>query len=251
MISHFIENTNDRYSINENGEIHSHYRFLNNGKRTERLYKCVVYACQRGVRASIIYNNEKRTKSVFISTLMIKYFNLTPPDNFHLYELSHKDGNKLNFSLSNIEYKIRLTNEHNFYPQPFYKNGKIVSKICGQCGEKIDIKHFTLQSLDIKSKKRTYRNTCNFCRNKNNWHLKKTNKSSYEKHLLALNKWRNSESGKQYMKKYSIYYAKHSKETMNDHYICTILKIRKEDLTDKLRELQKKKLALRRQIFNN
>jgi hypothetical protein len=251
MKFHFIENTDERYSINENGEIHSHYRFQNNGKKRYRLLKCTIYECQRGIRASIIFKNEKKTKTVFPSTLMIKYFNLITPDNFHLYDLYHKDGNKLNFALSNIEYRIKLISDCNFYPQPFLVDNKIVSKICGQCGENISIDNFTLQTLDKKSKKRTYRNTCNLCRNKNNWERIKTNKSSKEKYLIQHKKWKESEKGKLYYAEYQKEESRFNVQNITDKYICDILRIQKKDLTPKLRELQKKKLVLRRAIFNN
>lgn len=249
MIFHYIENTNNQYSIRDDGFVYSHYRYKNNGEKIYRDRKISTYIDCGGVR-SCVWLNGKR-KVFVIRLLMEKYFKLTPPDIYHEYKLISKDGNLLNLALSNLEYRINLLKDYQYYPQPYYDDNRIISKVCGQCGDKIDISHFQSKINKKRGKKKTYKNTCNFCRSKNNWNRIKTNELSYEKYIIANKKWANSEFGKEYYKKYKKEWGETQREQLTDHYLCSVLRINREDLTDKLKELQKKKIVLRRQIFNN
>lgn len=249
MISKFIKNTNNRYSITSDGVVISHYRFKNNGQIYYRDFELKANKNLKDSKTlcvNIVFKDSKRMKSISVPSLMIDAFGIKKPDTFHFYDIDFKDGDQTNNSLSNLYFKIRTKKNYEFYPQPFYdKKKNIVSKICGLCGENKNISSFTNASEN------TYRNECEKCRSKEQYDRIKSDETRLKRLRQHTKKFANSEKGKKYHKEYRVKYSKYEKENMTDHYISTILKIKQSDLTDTLRELQKKKLSLYRQVFNN
>lgn len=244
----FIPNTDNRYSISDEGIVYSHYRYQKSNKRRyrESIVKIYIFNSSPAVSLNIM----GRTKVIFVKTLMKELFNIDPPDDYHQYVLINKDKNLLKNSIENLEYRITLLSDYNYYPQPFYnKKGEIIHKICMRCGKKKDISGFQLQS-SYKSKKLTYRNECTKCKVDNNWKRIKNNKSSYEKYIVTHNKWRNSEEGNQYYKNYNKNKYEKEKKELSRRFLSKRLHlheygIRESEIPDELVELLKKEYLLR------
>lgn len=90
-ISDFIPEIKDRYFINEKGEL-----FTENG--TKQLKDCI----KNGYVKNSLVLNDGTNKSFFRHRLMMMCFE--PKEDANLYQVNHKDGNKLNNSLENLEW---------------------------------------------------------------------------------------------------------------------------------------------------
>jgi hypothetical protein len=251
----FIPNTKKRYSIDKKGEVYSHYRFLNNGKKQNHIFKIRRYTQNNNktLLVSLVLDKGAKNKVFYITTLMETCYNLQKPDNYHFYDLRYKDNDFTNTSLDNLIYKIRLQKDsnYNFYPQPFYDNkGNITHKICGVCGEKKNINDFHLQLAKRQNENNTYRNMCESCRAKRRWQVIKSDKDLYEKYMLKGKEWANSKEGILYYKNYRINYNIHERDNLTPHYISTSLRMKINELTPTLIELSKKRIKLKRQIKN-
>lgn len=250
-----IPNTNKRYTITEDGKVYSNYRYANNGKKIfyrreirRRRYlnnqknKTLVVSLQFGK-----YSLTNKTKTIFLNTLMEKCFSLTPPDKFHFYDLRFKDGNCFNSSLSNLEYRIRTNHKH--YPQPFYNlTGKITHKVCGECGEKKEIKNFSLQKPKQEGQNKTYRNVCEPCRAKIQWANISSDIKRLKRHIANTKRWAESKEGKRYFEIYRKNRSKYEYENLTPHYLATSLGMNKKDLTPELISLARKRILLTRAI---
>ena len=254
MKEKFIPGTKKKYSITSEGIVYSHYRYNFTGKRSYKR-KIVSKHLSNG---SAVFNlqlnkpHNQRQKTVSINSLMKDVFNLKLPDVFHMYALKNKDGDLMNNSLDNLEWKIRCRDGINFYPQPYYdKKGNITSKCCSYCGEIRDINQFELIKPKAEGHNYTYRNKCVPCMSKYQWNRIKSNDDEYARHLIKRNKFKNSEKGKVYHRQYNTYrYNKSSKE-INDYYISKCLRVSKNELTPELREIYKKKVTLTRKLENH
>lgn len=257
MLVRFIPNTNKRYSITENGIIFSNYRYSNQGKKIFHKKEIARHLNNTNSKTLVVSlqfgkNSDKnKPKTVYLNTLMEKCFSLKPPDKFHFYDMTFKDGNCFNSSLSNLEYRIRVSDESNykFYPQPFYNlRGKITHKICAVCGDKKDINNFNLQKPKKRARNKTYRNQCEKCRSKRQLAYINADINRIRRARMNAKKWANTKEGISYYKNYRKVYGKHSREELTLHYLSTILRINIKDLTPELISLCRKRVLLNRKI---
>ena len=243
----YLEGTNNQYKITSKGEIWSTYRRMNNGtvKKQSRQISIHQFSKTHVGPGFTIYCNG-RAKGYHLLPLMVKYFNLMPPDTMHYYDLKHKDGNILNNCLSNLEWKIRSCNRiFNHYPQPFYKKGIITEKICATCGIRLSIDCFHIQKPK-ENHKPTYRNDCSKCLTKKNWERIKKSPESLQRVKEANKRFRKSEKGKIYyssaVKKLMVGYRKN----LAPNYVAASMRIKVADMPEELYELKKEHIKLKR-----
>jgi hypothetical protein len=86
---YIIKNTNNRYSINKNGLIKAHYKNVIMKQNIMNGY------------LSVQFNINKKIKTKRVHRLLAEQF-ISNPNNYS--EINHKDGNKLNNNLSNLEW---------------------------------------------------------------------------------------------------------------------------------------------------
>ena len=257
IIEKIIPSTNKRYSITEDGIVFSNYRYNKNGQKFFKRREVRRYLNNAQSKTMVVdlqfgkYSLTNKMKTIHLNTLMAKCFSLKPPDKFHFYDLRFKDGNCLDSSLSNLEYRIRTNSSSNykFYPQPFYNNkGKITHKICGKCGDKKEIGKFNLQPPREKGHNKTYRNMCEQCRSKIQWQNINADIKKLKNHIAKTKKWAESKDGKKYFTEYRKSKSKYNYENLTPHYLASCLRMNQKDLTPKLIELTRKKILLRRKI---
>lgn len=254
MKEKFIPHTNKKYSITSDGIVYSNYKNNNQGgkfyhKRPVAKYLqqgCAVVNLQFGK-----WSSTNKPKATYVTTLMKDIFKLKKPDMFHMYDLKTKNGNELDNSLNNLEWKIRCSNI-NFYPQPKYdKKGNIISKCCSNCGEIKDISHYTLQNPKQEGQHKTYKNKCTKCRTKERRIAINNNEELLKRAKEQARRFTNSERGKAYYKEYEKAWRKKNYNEISDHYISNCLKILVGDITPELRELYKKRITLKRKLENH
>ena len=91
QISKFIPEVKDRYYINRNGEL-----FTDNGE------KKMKDALKNGYVKNCLTLKDGTQRFYFRHRLVMRCFN--PIDNFEDLQVNHKDGNKLNNNLDNLEW---------------------------------------------------------------------------------------------------------------------------------------------------
>lgn len=262
MKTRYIKGTKKRYSINELGEVFSHYRNNNQGNRIDSYRQ--LTPCFNIHKSKITPNNSPcvtlhfpdKKACKFIKTLMIDHFNLTPPDNNHDYVLSPIDGNNLNNSIKNLEWVIRTLREWNYQPKAFSKKGVVVSKICGECGENRTINSFTFSSAPHqpskgKVKKYCYRNMCEMCRSLIQINQINADPVKFEKLKQRQKEWTNSEAGKKYYKKYKKMYNKKKSVELLDCYVRQQAKkrgISYEIMDDTVVEMLRLQIKIKREL---
>lgn len=254
MKEKFIPHTQKRYSVTSEGIVYSNYRYNFTGKRSYKRKIVSKYLNNGCVVVNLEVNKSpiRKQTTISINTLMKNVFNLRAPDVFHMYGLKNKDGNIMNNSLDNLEWKIKCRDGITFYPQPYYdKKGNITSKCCSHCGEIRDISRYELVKPQIEGHNYTYRNKCVPCVSKYQWNRIKSNPDEYNRHLMKTDQFKKSEKGKAYRKQYNTNrYEKGSKE-MNDYYISKCLHILIKDITPELREIYKNKITLTQKLENH
>ncbi len=245
----YISQTKRRYSITDSGVVFSNYRYNKNGKKIHqrKIITQYVDSTDRLFPMVSLKINGKQ-KGFCMSNLIQKYFNLSPPDKFHFYDLTTKNGDFKNLSLKNIAYKIRTQIKYPYYPQPFYYRGKIISKICGQCGFKKEISNFNLQSNSRRKCNKTYRNICEPCRSFKQWTAIKADLKRLKRTYNLSKKWSKTLRGESYYKKYRKVAYKNHHENLTPHYIACSLRMKVGDVTNILLELSRKRIRLRRKI---
>lgn len=97
QISKFIPEVKDRYYINRNGEL-----FTDNGE------KKMKDALKNGYVKNCLTLKDGTQRFYFRHRLVMRCFN--PIDNFEDLQVNHKDGNKLNNNVENLEW---VTNQEN------------------------------------------------------------------------------------------------------------------------------------------
>lgn len=253
----FIQGTNKRYSISKDGKVFSHYRYLNNGKKILQLKEIAKHLNCRVNNTVVVklqigkHTSKNSVKTFFVTKLMERCFDLNPPDRFHAYYLSYKDGNCFNVSIKNLVYKIRsqVGSSTKFYPKPFYSlNGTITHKVCGDCGTKKEIDFFYLQNPKKEGQNKTYRNSCEPCRAKRHWAHITSDIKRLKRHALRTKRWAETKEGKKYFHEYRKRRHKYEYENLTPHYLATSLRMNEKDLTPELISLSRKKLLLLRTI---
>lgn len=180
-----------------------------------------------------------------INGILIEYYNLKPPDTYHYYDLIRK--NKTDLSLNNLSWERRLLKDYKYRPELFYKNGKICSKICGECGEKLPISRFKIQ-IEKYTKNGTLRNVCERCRYNDQYAKLKKDPIKVKKLRDHQTKWSNSEVGKKYHSDYARNWRNFEKSILSKRYASNLLHMSVKDITDDLYELTKKRYLLRKSI---
>lgn len=256
----YIPNTDFRYSISENGQVFSHYKY---NKKGEKFYKLKEVSQHFNIKTSKSksvslqigkFSKENKMKIISILTLMEICFNLKPPDKYHLYDLLIDEDIKNGSLLDKLVYKIRVNKDANykFYPSPTYsKNGKIIKKVCGDCGNEKRIKCFVLHNPKKEWQNKTYRNICETCRYTRRIESIKKDNIKFEKYKIARQKWNKTEQGKMYHKKYITEYHLKNKQKITNRYIAKSLKLRIGDLNKKIITISKKRILLTRKIQEN
>lgn len=255
MKEKIIPNTQKRYSITSEGIIYTHYKNTNTGKKCYRKVPLAKYLQKNSAVVNLQFGKHSkanRSKTIYVNTLMIDMFKLKKPDIFHMYDLKPKNGDILDNSLNNLEWRIRSTSDFNFYPQPYYdKKGNITSKRCSNCGEIKDISYYSLQTPKRKSENPTYKNKCTRCRTTERRILINSSEESLKRAREHARRWSNSEKGKAYHRQYGIAWTKKDYDRIGDHYISNCLKVPRKELTPELREIFKKKITLKRKLENH
>ena len=213
-----IKNTNNKYSIDEKGNIYCLYKKRNNVTIAKQNKIITPYLNNSGlVIVSLILDNKTLKPSII--HLMCEYFNIVEPDKYHRYVPYNVDGNVFNCSLNNICFKRVFLKEYKYYPYYFGN-----TKICGNCGKEKSINNFRLIE-------KTYRNICNRCRKIQEYKLtKKRSNSVY------------NEYHKNYDKQY--------RQKLNSSYLACSLRISVKELTQELETIAIKKITLHRDVKN-
>ena len=200
MKEKIIPNTQKRYSITSGGIIYTHYKNTNTGRKCYRKVPLAKYLQKNSAVVNLQFgkhSKSNRSKTIYVNTLMIDMFKLKKPDIFHMYDLKPKNGDILDNSLDNLEWRIRSTSDFNFYPQPYYdKKGNITSKRCSNCGQIKDISYYSLQTPKRKSENPTYKNKCTRCRTTERRILINSSEESLKRAREHARRWSNSEKGK-------------------------------------------------------
>ena len=255
MKEKFIPDTQKRYSITSEGIVYSHYRYTNTGKKFYKKHIMSKSIMKNSAIINLQYGKGTKTnrpKVTYVNTLMKDIFNIKKPDIFHMYDLKPKNGNILDTSLDNLEWRLRCNDDVNFYPQPYYdKKGNITSKRCSHCGEIKNISYYNLQTRKRESENVTYKNKCTRCRTTERRILINSNEESLKRAREQGHKFANSEKGKAYHRAYGIAWNKKDYDRIGDHYISTCLKIKQKELTPELREIYKKRITLKRKLENH
>lgn len=180
-----------------------------------------------------------------VNGLLIKYYNLKPPDDYHYYDLVRKCHT--NMSLSNLSWKRRLLKDYNYTPEVFYKKGKVSSKVCGNCGKNLPISSFKIM-IEKHTKNGTLRNNCESCRYKTQVDRIKKDPVKFSKYRADIDKWSKTEAGKKYHQKYSKTWIEFEKKTLSKFYIGEVIRVPEKYLTDELYQVAKKRYLLRKSI---
>lgn len=252
MKEKIIPYTNGRYTITSDGIIYSNYRYRNNGEKEIKktiyskflMHNCAVISIQYGK-----WSKTNKPKITYVNTLMINAFNLKKPDKFHFYDIKFKNGNVLDNSLDNLEWRIRCNDNMKFYPQPYYnKKGDITSKCCLHCGKIKDISFYVLQPVTKEAHHPTYKNKCKSCIYLCQRKSLKLDKVRYAKAIEHSKNYAKSESGITYYKQYRIDRYKKAYDEINNHYISSCLKILQKELTPELKTIFISKTNLKRKL---
>lgn len=253
---YFIEGFDEKYSIREDGNVVSNYLINNKGNRTyrERIigkwlsHKTPVVSLYTPKSASTKEkdtrtNFKTKVKNISVYSLMIKYFNIQKPDEFHNYEIYPFDGDENNTELKNLKYKISFKIEYPYKINIFYNDdGDILSKICGICGKNVEIKHYSLSSLT-----NGYNIQCNPCRGKKGWELLKKNPEGMERKRATQIKYnklphvkeRNNKLGKMRIK------------NISNSYLNTLIRQQGLDpscFTEEMKDIYRLNIKIKREI---
>jgi hypothetical protein len=146
---------NDRYFINEFGEIYSNYYFTRRKKKIIGIYKINTYLLDNQVNVSISINGEN-PKPYRVSHLVLKYFKVLPPDiNIH-WMIGYKDNDRTNCSVENLYYRPRKFNlELNNIS---LSNCKSITYKCIKCS----LYHLKRNMISITECKDCYYNSDNY-----------------------------------------------------------------------------------------
>jgi len=242
----FIKGWDKKYSINDKGEVWSNYKYNKNGEKFYRRSLLIPTLKKDTVTVCLMVGSLKRVLSV--KKLMSLCFNLIPPDKYHQYVLINKDGTLLNNQINNLGWRMHNITSWKYYPQPFYnEKGKIIKKICGHCGNKLDIKYFRLQ--ENKGYHKTYTKACSPCIDKRTHQsFKNCPKRQAVRKIYILKYWKlskNKERHRAIEKQQSI--------TLEPAYIKHRLQCKgltNSDITPLLMDVQTKSIKLSR-IINN
>ena len=244
-----IEHTNGQYQICSDGKVYRMYKRTNGGGIN---YEKSVVATQAYITNNKFDKRFKPFVSLYINKkigghwllpIIQKHFNLQPPDKFHRYVLTHKDGNAYNNELSNLVFKIVACNrEFKHYPQPFYNRKKeITHKICAECGVKKPIDSFQLQE-----KSSTYKNNCNPCISDKQWAATKADQKRLAKSKAQNKIYYNSEKGKIFRTKYFAEDRKRQREMISKRYVAGIFRLSVKELDDQTHLAYKEYFKLKR-----
>ena len=252
MKQFFIIGYKKRYSIREDGNVIRHYRFLNNGKKDIGDYIVKKYIGQNEDSCMVSLSKYPNgSKGFHMNQLMVKYFRLQPPDNFHLYKVIHIDGDPLNVAVNNLKFTIRTRTKYKFYPQSYYdKKGNIISKKCGECGEVKEIKCFNFQKAKRPHENRTYRNRCESCRSSIRWDQIKNDEILSKINKQTAKKSREQEHCKIRVRKW----AKINRDNLGNSYVNSLIKragMNPELFTTEMKEIVKLKTLIKREIKQN
>lgn len=253
----FIPGFKNKYSINDAGEVWSHYKHLRNGRKV-RCDKMI--AIRKGTAGSPLVSlwlEKQSSMGVFyVRTLMKQLFDIAPPDNYHFYDLVPKDGAWNNCSAENLVWRIRFsTRSWRYYPQPFYnKNGDITHKMCCDCGVKKQISDFFLNPPREKNTRErarwryTYSNNCTPCSSKKAWSSIMASPAKHRRHLENCSRWRKLKRGRAYYRKYE----STLRINLSDRYIKTSLSqqssLCRADVTPQMINIQRKSLIIKRKL---
>jgi hypothetical protein len=255
MEEKFIPDTQKRYSITSDGVIYSHYKYTNTGKKFYKIQVMAKHITKNSVIINLQYGKQTKTnrsKVVYVNTLMKDVFKLKKPDTFHMYNLVHKNGNMLDSSLNNLEWRIRCLSDVNFYPQPYYdRKGNITSKCCSNCGEIKEISNYCLQTNKSENKYVTYKNKCTRCRTMERRILINSSEELLKRSREHSRRFANSEKGKAYHREYEKNWYNKNSDMISDHYISENLRIKVKDITPEIREIYKKRITLKRKLKNH
>lgn len=255
MKEKFIPGTKKKYSITSDGIIYCHYRYTNTGKRFYKKQEITKHVTKNSVIVNLQYGKHTKTnrsKVLYVNTLMRDVFKLKKPDTFHMYDLVHKNGDLLDSSLDNLQWRIRCIGDVNFYPQPYYdKKGNITSKCCSNCGQIKEISNYCIQVHKGENKYVTYRNKCTRCRTIEQRILINNNEELLKKAKERSRRFINSERGKAYHREYEKNWNKKHYDMISDYYISENLRIKVKDITPEIREIYKKRITLKRKLENH
>ena len=256
----FIKGWDKKYSINDKGEVWANYKYNNQGKKFYKRLLLMPQIHVKGTNCLAVHFGTQAVgkklckKAVFVKTLMQDYFKLNPPDKHHRYDLVNKDGDIYNNQVSNLGWRIHMSTPWKHYPQPFYdKKGKIIEKICGNCGSRLDIKCFSLQNhqkYKKVSQHDTYRNECTHCRSTKRWKQVKSDPKLLNRHKEVCAKYIPSEK----IKKKTLETARNLRRSLDPKYIKQVIAahsdLRVADVTPQMIEIQTKAIVIARKINN-
>lgn len=250
----YIEGTNKRYKIFENGEIYSLYRYHSSGKKIyqEKKVKCThkkekviirngcEVKCREELSVFLVYEKDGIKKDTNRSLLKVlcESFQLFPYNLEDNWVPDVKDGNIFNTNINNIfiRKKIGSSSSLNFKCELFLdNNGKIIEKTCIKCGIKKNNSLFKKCHSIIT-------NICITCSNKIHREYINNNKE----YFLNKRKEYCHGKGKDIVRNADIKSRKKRIETISTSYISHQNKCKIEDLTPELIELNKKSIICHR-----
>jgi len=186
-----------------------------------------------------------------INGVLIKYYNLKPPDTYHQYDFIRKDDSDL--SVENLTWKMRLLYDYKYTPKVFYdRRNQIKSKICGDCGENLPISKFNVM-IEKYTKNCTLRNRCENCRHRKQYDELKQDSVKHARLRVHTSNFAKSEAGKEYHKKHSKNWLDYERSNLTDRYIKYRIVSRtelsaKDPIPKGLIDIKRKQMVLKRQI---
>jgi hypothetical protein len=219
MRERYIQGTQKKYSINENGEVFINYKYSNVGKKSYKRQKVSVYLNGKKSKSpgvNILKNG--KTTNLTLPILMIEAFKIKPPDDNHRYITYYINGDMFDNSIKNIGFKVYVERKWKYDPLVFHKKRIVISKKCCDCGEIKLAKEFHLQENS-----NTYRNQCEKCRNDERWAYIKADDFRYKRVLANGRRWAKTEKGARYQKEYQSKWGGKSRDTLDNRYINNII----------------------------
>ena len=224
MKTKYIEGTNKRYSIREDGVLTRHYRYykdINDNMIYKASYKDVIIKTKLNKNNHLTYSIRinKKSKSGYISTLVAEYFNIKNPYLFSSSKVAYRDNNPNNCNVDNIYF----TNQ----------NGKT---------------SYTSKKESISAKKEYNRKY-----KINSYHKNKGNKK-YMMRLRKNNKTHYLKLKKENPEKVANKYNKHNRihtNQLSDSYVSAKIGFSVNLLPEQIIELKRNQLKLHRELKNH
>ena len=251
----YLQGYDQRYSINKKGEVFCLYRVLKNSNILKQKIKLAKNIKNRKSCIVSLMRPDGKVRAITVNTLMCLVYGLNPPDKNHQYKLLYKDGNHFNNSIDNLIWVIHTRVDYNFTPQCTHKNGAIISKRCGNCGDYKSISNYTYSCnpnhKNANSLKFCYRNQCEQCRSKYQWGKLNSDPALMKRFRDRVKEWESKPSSKKWIKEYLRNHGLKERAELTNSYVDTLIRRRglnPESFTEEMKDILREQVKIKRYI---